>query len=414
MSNPVVIVDPVSSGSDLAPAFSARNIPVIAVRSTAYADSSDVGYAAAIQSANFLKVYDNSPDLVDDLRRLNPHAIIAGSETGVELADQLASVLTPQFANVPELARARRHKADMQQALADAGLAVIRTLNTASITEVMRWLAEQDLTDAALVLKPPASAGSDKVFHISPGGDWQRAFDHILSTPTALLGEPSETVIVQEQVTGTEYAVDTVSAAGKHVLAHLIRYRKTSADERMTVFDYTEFMPFDSRQHGELLQYASQTLDALGIRWGAAHSEIMLTAAGPRLIETGARMCGGPVLGLARAATGSSQLERVMEAYLDGEIRTTQYDFRQTVVPVFLIAPVSGVLCNVEILDKLRTLPTHLATHVWKNNGDYVERTVDFDTTLGIVALAGERRAVFADYARIRQVEAQLVVKSIE
>ncbi|MBA3662282.1 MAG: ATP-grasp domain-containing protein [Gammaproteobacteria bacterium] len=411
MPHPVIIVDPVSSGSDLAPAFAARGVPVIAIRSSKYVDSGDVGYAEGIRAANFLAIYDDGPELVDDLRALEPCAVIAGSEAGVELADKLSFALTPKFANVPSFARARRHKGEMQRALQKAGLPVIRTLNTASMAEVSDWLIKENLTHAALVLKPPASAGSDKVFHIRAGEDWKRPFDHILSTPTSLLGKISETVIIQEQITGIEYAVDTVSASGKHVLTDLIRYKKTSAQERMTVYDYTEFVNFDPSQHTELLNYAKQALDALGIRWGAAHSEIMLTQAGPRLIETGARMCGGPVLELARAATGSNQLERVVEAYLDGEIRTQRFTFRQTVLNVFLISPLSGTLRNTEVLDTLHKLPTHLSTLMWLRNGDHVERTVDFDTTLGIVSLAGNRDAVFTDYPKVREVEKKLIIE---
>ena len=363
ISNPVIIVDPVCSGSDLAPAFSAREIPVIAVRSKKLADTNSSGYGSGIQSDRFLKVYDNYPGLEDELRHLNPRAIIAGTETGVELADKLASILTPEFANIPHLSLARRHKGEMQKALANAGLPVIRTLNTASAAEVTGWLSDHDLVNKALVLKPPVSMGSDNVFHIPAGGDWKRTFNHILSTPTALLREPNETVIVQEKITGTEYSVDTVSAAGKHVLAHLTRYKRMSVGEGLTVMDYTEFMPFDE-QHSELLHYTKQAIDALGIRWGASHNEIMLTAAGPRLIEIGARMCGGSILELARAATGSSQLERVIEAYLHGEIQTQRYEFKQTVVPVFLNSPVSGILRNVEILEKLRTY-LRISQHIY-------------------------------------------------
>ncbi len=242
----------------------------------------------------------------------------------------------------------------MQSALANAGLPAIRTINTASAAEVRAWLAENDLLDAPLVVKPPASAGSDKVFHVHAGGDWLSKFEHILSTPTALLGEISETVVVQEMISGTEFCVDTVSAAGKHALAHLIRYSKTSAGDRMTVFDHTEFVEYDRAQYGAIVDFTERALDALGIHWGAAHSEIMLTAAGPRLIETGARMCGGPVLGFSRAATGSSQLERVIEAYVDGAITTPSYSLKQTVVPVFLAARTDGTLRNIEVLDELR------------------------------------------------------------
>jgi hypothetical protein len=75
-----------------------------------------------------------------------------------------------------------------------------------------------------------------------------------------------------------------------------------------------------------------------------------------------------------------------------------------------LASPVRGRLRNAEVLDRLGSLPTHLATHMWRGNDDPVPRTVEFDTTLGIVALAGDRDAVFADYARVREVEAQLII----
>jgi biotin carboxylase len=411
VSRPVVIVDPVSSGAELAPAFHKRNIPAIAVRSMP-AKAGGTGFAIKIQETHFQEVLENGPDLLVRLRQMNPRAIVAGTESGVPLADQLAEALTPELANAPELSRARRHKALMQEALAKAGLPVAKTINTASAGEVIAWLKEQGLTNSPLVVKPPASAGSDNVHHIPAGGDWRKPFDHILSTPAALMGLVNETVIVQEQLIGTEYAVDTVSAAGKHELAHLIRYKKTAAGDRLTVFDHTEFVPFDAEKYGELWSYTQRALDALGIRWGAAHSEIMLTKDGPRLIETGARMCGGPVIGFARAATGSSQVERVVEAYVDGEIRTNNYDLKQTVVPVFLIAPHAGTLRNVEVLEKLKALPTHLATHMWLGNGDHVRQTVDFNTTLGIVALAGKREAVFTDYAKVREIEAKLVIEA--
>jgi biotin carboxylase len=291
--------------------------------------------------------------------------------------------------------------------LKDAGIPIIPTLNTASIIEASDWIIENNLTEKALVLKPPLSMSSDQVYHIQPGEDWKRAFENILSTPTAFLQEPNETVIVQERVTGTEYSLDTVSAAGKHELAHITKYKKISVGNGMTVIDNTEFIPF----HHELFNYTKQVLDALGICWGAAHSEIMLTSKGPRLIETGARMCGGPILGFARAATGSSQLDRVIEAYLDFEIHTPSYELKQTVVPVFIMSKASGIIRNVEILEKLRTLPTYLSTQVWPKNGDFVKRTIDFATILGFVALAGDREMIFADYKMVRQVEAQLIIR---
>jgi hypothetical protein len=66
------------------------------------------------------------------------------------------------------------------------------------------------------------------------------------------------------------------------------------------------------------------------------------------------------------------------------------------------------------VLEALKGLQTHLSTHTWHRNGDLVPRTVDFETMLGVVALAGDREAVFADYKRVREVEAHLRIEPIE
>lgn len=414
MNRPIIIVDPYSSGSELAPAFNKKNIPCIAVLTsttvkTSAAGSCGVGYGAGICTDDFLKVIPQQPDLIELLRSLNPLAIIAGSEGGVQLADQLANLLTPNFANVIELSSARRNKLKMQQALAAAGLPIIPTISSACVIEIQEWLQEQKLTQAALIVKPPESSGSDNVYHIPPGGNWIDPFNHILSVTNNLLKKKNESVIVQEQVKGIEFGIDTVSSNGHHVLSHLNRYTKASSGERETIFDHTEFLAYSSDLHGEMWAFVQKVLDALGIRWGAAHSEIMLTANGPRLIETGARMCGGPVLSFARAATGSSQLERVLEAYIDGKIQSDTYNFKQTVVPIFLSSPTQGILKNIEILDSLQNLPTHLKTSLWVKNESYVRRTVDYVSSIGIIALAGDRDAIFRDYQKVREIETQLV-----
>jgi len=68
-----------------------------------------------------------------------------------------------------------------------------------------------------------------------------------LTEPSVISGKKSETVVIQEQAIGTEYAVGTVSANGTHYLVHLIKYNKTSSGERQTVFDHVEFVPYDKK-----------------------------------------------------------------------------------------------------------------------------------------------------------------------
>jgi biotin carboxylase len=406
MNRPVVIIDPLEAGIELAPVFQARGITAIAVTLQTL---NWIGYGTQVQTSDFVDVIPNQPNLVEMLRKYNPIAIIPGTEEGVSLAEHLIEILTPQFANDPKKSLNRLHKAHMQKALQEAGVPALKTLNTSSEEEVETWMKENELVDAPLIIKPPMSSGSDKVFHIPAKGDWRIAFNRVLTEPTQLTGKFSETVVVQEQAIGTEFAVGTVSANGKHYLAHLIKYNKTSFQERKTIFDYVEFLPYSEEDHGELFDYTQKALDALGIRWGAAHTEIMLTSSGPRLIESGARMCGGPVVRFAREATGSSQADKLVEVYVDGNIQN-KYVFRKSVMPVFLKSPAKGILSNMEALAEISTLPTLFNEYIWFKNGDLVPQTVDLLTSIGIVALAGNREQILLDYEKIRNMESKLVI----
>ncbi|HAT1775273.1 ATP-grasp domain-containing protein [Legionella pneumophila] len=409
MNRPVVIVDPLSSGIELAPAFKARGIPAIAVT---LKPLDWVGFGANMQTSDFIEIIPDQPNLVEVLAKYDPIAIIPGTEEGVPLAEALVINLTPQFANDPEKSQNRFHKAMMQKALQEAGVPALKTLNTASENEVEAWIRTNGLIDSPLIIKPPVSAGSDKVFHIPARGEWKKAFNRVLSEPSKITGKVNATVVVQEQAIGTEFAVGTVSANGKHYLAHLIQYNKTSFNDRKTVYDYVEFVPYNKESYGELFDYTQKALDALGIRWGAAHNEIMLTKDGPRLIETGARMCGGPVVGFAREATGSSQADKLVEIYVDGGVSAEEYVFKKTVVPVFLKSPAKGKISNVEAFADLSKLPTFLNEHIWFKNGDLVPQTVDYLTSIGIIGLAGDRDSILLDYEKIRNMESKLVIQT--
>jgi biotin carboxylase len=410
MSRPVVIVDPKSSGTELAPAFKARGIPAIAVTLKPLDWN---GFGAKIRSEDFIEIIPDQPNLVEVLRKYDPIVILPGTEEAVPLAEALTLALTPQFANDPEKSQSRLHKALMQKGLQDAGVPALKTLNTSSESEAENWIKTNGLSESPLIIKPPVSAGSDKVFHISAGEDWKKAFNQVLSEPSQITGQKNESVVVQEQAIGTEFAVGTVSANGKHYLAHLIKYNKTSAHDRKTVYDYVEFVPFSAETHGELFEYTQKALDALGIRWGAAHNEVMLTKNGPRLIETGARMCGGPVVGFARVASGSSQADKLVEIFAEGDVSTKEYMFKKTVMPVFLKSPAKGKISNVEAFAEVSKLPTYLNENIFFKNGDLVPQTVDYLTSIGIVALAGDRKLALMDYEKIRDMESRLVVQEV-
>src|SRR5271163_2389718 len=94
VNRPVVIVDPLSSGIELAPAFKARGIPAIAI-TLKHLDW--IGFGSKIQTSDFIEIIPDQANLVAVLRKYDPLVIIPGTEEGIPLAEALALALTPQF-----------------------------------------------------------------------------------------------------------------------------------------------------------------------------------------------------------------------------------------------------------------------------------------------------------------------------
>ena len=413
-AGPVVIVDPYSSGAQLAPAFRAYGVPVVAVGT---ADEPPEVYASSYRPGDFdeIIIFAGSLDpIVERLRALRPRCVLAGCESGVELADALAPLVVPEVANVPELAAARRHKGEMAAAVARAGLPIIPQLSTNDPDEVARWLDRTGLHGADLVIKPPKSASTDGVTRIKNGQAWRSVFDAELGRRNRL-GLVNDVLVVQQYVTGTEYVVDTFSYEGIHTVNDVCRYRKVDNGPHMAIYDSMEWVPPSDPELPEIIKYAFGVLDAVGMRYGPAHVELMATADGPRMIEVGARAHGGGQPKFCQVATGESQVTRTAGYFGGNTAPRGDYELLKHMLVVFHIASAAGTVSGTGVLDEMRTLPSHHFSVRQFEDGDRIELTKDLFGTLdlGFVVLAHpDRDQVSADYARVRELESRLVIES--
>lgn len=411
-NGPAVIVDPYSSGAFYAPAFRNKGISVIAVQSAA--TPPDV-YAASYRPEDFDEIlvanHDLSP-LLERLKELKPRCILPGCESGVELADKLAPLVIPNFSNVLEKATARRHKGDMAKAVFQAGLPIIAQICTNDFSVVKSWLGKENLLGQDLVIKPPKSASTDGVIRIKNGIGLDKTFSEMLGKHNRL-GIINDQLIVQEYVTGIEYVVDTVSYKGKHSICNVCQYAKIDNGAYMAVYDHMKWLPPTIPIYQELADYAYGVLDAVGMRFGPAHIEIMYTSNGPRLIEIGARPHGGGHPRFCRIATEDSQIDRTVQCFTKNYILPDSFQLKKNMLVVFLISRQAGRVVNAEILDKFKSLKSYYFSIVHIRNGDWLEPTKDLfaSLALGFVVLANvEYSELIADYQKIREIEQELVI----
>jgi hypothetical protein len=354
-----VLVDPVSTGRELAAAFREEGARVLHLYEAAlYAEH-------ALDTAPHTHLLTRTgPGALQEatalLRDEPVSAVIAASERGVLFADDLAHALQlPHHEH--RLAAARRDKELMVRALEDAGVPAARTRTIASVAELDEALDTWGTTPGTpLVIKPRDSAGSDGCTVVTSRAQAHAAVENTLLRSN-LMGATNTDLLLQEYLAGTQYIVNTVSMAGRHLLTEVYRERIDTIAGSPVLRHIISRPQLDEGER-DLVDYVMRCLDALGIREGAAHTEVMLTAAGPRLVEVNSRVMGPSLAPDPYHATfGYSHQHLVAERFLRPQEFARRFDLPygggRTLAKIFLRGFRDGVLASVEGARILRRLP---------------------------------------------------------
>jgi len=408
-----VVVDAYSTGARLAPRFAAAGLPVVHVQSS---PSLPEFYLRAFRDGDFVENVVHDGDLEATAARVAAHEpafVVVGAEPGVPLADALSERLGLP-SNGSAQSPARRDKNAMSEALRAAGLRAAEALKTSNAAEAVEWAAARG--GAPVVVKPLDSAGTDGVSIAHDGAAIEAAFAAILGRPNALHGA-NEELLVQELLQGTQLFVNSVSWDGVHHVSEVWRDNKLRAGANF-IYDYEELLPRHGEQQDQVVPYVESVLDALGIRFGPAHTEVMLTETGPVLVESGARMHGSVPDEIVDRCTPSHQT-LTAEAYLDPHsvARRAQqpYELAAGAYCVMLISQHEGRIVDDAGMREIEALPSFAGTISMLGPGDELKKTVDLFSCPGIIYLVDPDRAQLKrDYDRIRELDASGAVFELE
>jgi biotin carboxylase len=326
--------------------------------------------------------------------------VLAGAESGVELADELSEALGT-LSNGTEASAARRDKVRMVEALERNGVRAIPTTLVRGLEAARSWAEAR----YPVVAKPRRSCGTDNVWFCDSWPALERAF-HRISNRRTVLDERNDGVVLQEFIEGTEYIVDTVRYEGTTAVTEICRYRKKLLGDAI-VYDVVELLPATGFLQETLSKYAFSVLDALQIRFGPAHLEIMVDASGPVLVEVGARLDGARAPELCRAATYQDQAEMTVACYTDRDDferrAATPYVVHNHLLRVKLISERTGRIAALPFLEELRRLPSFYSTTKLLQAGDELKRTTGLFDLPGIIELVHPcEETIWEDYEKIR------------
>jgi D-ala D-ala ligase C-terminus len=362
-------------------------------------------------------------DLAALLAGFGAVALIAGDERAVPVAEEVAAKLGLEGCD-PATSAWRTDKTAMQRALVRARPRVPGPVTIEARGPKRVLAAAETIARAAghpVVVKPAWSTSSVGV-HVC------HSLAEVTAAWTALRGRPgghgeiTVAVAVQEYLAGTKWTVDTVTVCDAGAPVHVV----TSIwCERVSVTGSTgagggiawgeswlvpPAIPHPRHPAVRVASYARQVLDAVGVVWGPACTEIVLTARGPRLVEVMARLAGCYPVHLVEEVTGQSQVTATVDALTDPAglaRRDPAAGDGRAVAQAWLAAPHDGWLDGT-VLQEILALPCVVGASDGLVAGAEVRRTVDSPSSPGRLDLLGPPREVEEHIAAIRTLEHDL------
>lgn len=258
-----------------------------------------------------------------------------------------------------------------------------------------------------VVVKPVDLNSGTAVRRVSGEAALADAFAEITAPERNTRDQPLARLALVEQVLeGPEYSVEAVTRDGVTTVLGVTAKSVTEVSRPVTggthAVGYVESghdfpAPLDAAERATITGHVTRVLDAVGYSHGISHTEVRLTAHGPRLVELNPRQGGGYIFDLVRLVTGYDPLRVLTELALGREPAAAAPAAGSAAVR-FLLAPEDGFLAGVAGAEALTGDARVLALDL--PHPGAVLRAADNNDRIGHVLVAdrdGDRAARWAD-----------------
>lgn len=313
----ILIIEPVGSGLGYIPA--AKDLGLKVYVFSANRDDRIIPYSYKKQIDKLFILDTNNLKTVKDhlynlLKVTSLEAIIPGFEYFVDYIYELYDLvnLSPPWGDQANLAL--RDKAIAREILRKQhfNVPVCAKINQSSDLK----LAAKKVSFPS-VFKPTKFGGSIHVSKVHNLKELEAAY-HAMNKDawTELGNEIGDQAILESYLSGPEYSVEGFVNNDRTIVV-TITEKLLSKEPYFVEVGHITPASVDLYTQTLIEQYIAQVIHALGVHFGAFHSEVKLTCEGPVLIEIAGRPAGDHICDLIELATGINFYKQVLCAFLN-------------------------------------------------------------------------------------------------
>lgn len=217
-----------------------------------------------------------------------------------------------------------------------------------------------------LIIKPRDAYSSRGVYKCSSRDDLNA---HIAESRSF---SSNGDVLLEEFIDGREYSVEAVTYQG---VTTIIQFTEKFITPYPNTVETAHLQPagLSIPEKESITSLVKSTLEALGIKNSASHTEVIMTKSRPGVIETGARLGGDFISSyLTKSSTGVSMDKAAIQIAL-GQQPDINVTFRKFSMIKYVELPAGKTVKEVMPCDDIRKLPGVVFLFVFVSPGDRTE-----------------------------------------
>ncbi len=347
----------------------------------------ELDYSDMYFKANVRDIEESVKRAKEINEKIHIDGVISIVEHAVPTAAAIAEELKLTYISTDTAYRAR-NKFEMKEAYIKNGIKVAKYELISEYNEAKEFANRNGYP---IVLKPIIGGGSICVLKINSEEELKNSFqklkddiksiysiDSIYDFTIKKYGE--KIILVEEYIEGIEMSVETVNFKGK---TNVLAIHEKEMFGEINIFPEAFFCTpasFSNEIQQHIIEITKKSNKALGIDYGLTHTEYRLTSNNELyIIETGARMGGGPIFESVLNSTGVNMMHVLLDISLGKEPKYTKFKEQKVIASYLyysLIDKDSKIVdMHFENLEKVINNPNLIRLYLYRRPGDIIKKS---------------------------------------